>query len=46
MLVLAVVAFVLGFLIMLLVIQTRSGDDGAEAAAALALWAAGRAGPF
>lgn len=45
-LVLAVVAFVLGFLIMLLVIQTRGGEDPADAAAAIVGWAAGRAGPL
>ena len=44
-LVLAVVAFVLGFLIMLLVIETRGGEPGA-AAAAVTGWVAGRAGPL
>ncbi|MCM0641431.1 hypothetical protein, partial [Cellulomonas wangsupingiae] len=43
-LVLAVVAFVLGFLIMLLVIQARDVNDSGETAAALLGWVAGRAG--
>jgi hypothetical protein len=44
-LVLAVVAFVLGFLIMLLVIQTRPDGGGAEAQAAPAFTTAVVAGP-
>jgi len=45
-LVLAVVAFVLGFLIMLLVIQTRPDPGAGETAAALIGWVSGRAGPL
>jgi len=44
-LVLAVVAFVLGFLIMLLVIQTRPGNGGTEAQAAPAFTTTVVAGP-
>jgi len=45
-LILAAVAFVLGFLIMLLYIRTRGADGAAEAAAAVSGWVTSRAGPL